>query len=271
MIRKTIYLGAAALVLMGFLFGRDAISYVTTGAGWVKDSVRDTVPVEFEIERARNMLTSLEPEIRNNMHVIAHREVEVERLENQVGKLTSRQHRDRNELVRLKQDIEHGDTVFVYAGRRYTDEQVRADLGQRLSRLKTTDATLSSLTKVLDARKRTLDAARQKLEQMLAAKRQLVVDIQNLEAQHELVNVAQAASEFQFDDSRLSRTKDLVDSIRTRLDVAERMLDVEITLHDQIPLDEDSHADVVEQVAHYINELSPEVAELADLDSSLDR
>lgn len=266
MIRKTIYLSAAALVLMGFLFGRDAISYVSTGAGWVKNSVRDTVPVEFEIERARNMLASLEPEIRNNMQVIAHREVEVERLDNQVGKLTSRQQRDREGLVRLKQDVQRGDTVFVYAGRRYTDEQVRADLGQRLNRVKTTDATLISLNKVLDARKRTLDAARQKLEQMLAAKRQLVVDIQNLEAQHELVNVAQAASEFQFDDSRLARTKDLVDSIRTRLDVAERMLDVEVTLHDQIPLDEESNADVLDQVAHYLDELSPETAELAELE-----
>lgn len=266
MIRKAIYASAAALVVMGFLFGRDATSYVTTGAGWVKDSVRETVPVEFEIERARNMLASLEPEIRKNMHAIAHREVEVEQLQNQVGKLSSRQQRDREDLARLNKDVQRGDTVFVYAGRRYSGEQVRADLSQRLNRVKTTDATLSSLTKVLDARQRTLDAARQKLEQMLAAKRQLVVDIQNLEAQHELVNVAQAASEFQFDDSQLSRTKELVDSIRTRLDVAERMLDVEVTLHDQIPLGDESNADVVEQVAHYLGELSPEAAAVAELD-----
>ncbi len=266
MIRKSIYLSVAGLLAMGFLFGRDSVSYVSTGAGWVKTSVRDTVPIEFEIERANNMMASLEPEIRNNMEAIAHREVEVERLQKQVEKIASRQQRDRSDLVRLKADVERGDSVFIYAGRRYSGDQVRMDLARRLTRVKTTDATLGNLDKVLSARQRTLDAARQKLEQMLAARQQLRLDIQNLEAQHELVNVAQVASEFQFDDSQLARTKDLVDNIRTRLDVAERMLDVEVTLHDEIPLDEEASSDVLEQVAHYLGELAPSTDNIVDLD-----
>jgi chromosome segregation ATPase len=264
MFKKTTYLAGASLLAMGILFGRDAVSYVSTSAGWVKDSVKDSVPIEFEIERARNLLSSLEPEIRQNMQAIAREEVQVERLAKQIAKLTDRQGRDREQLVRLKGDVEEGHSVYFYSGRRYTDGQVRIDLASRLNRAKTNDATLTSLDKVMTARSRGLSAARQKLEQMLSAKRQLVVDIQNLEAQLKMVNVAKAASDFQFDDSRLARTEKLISDIRTRLEVEERMLDVEVNFHDEIPLDVESDEDVVQQVAKYFGELTPEDVKVAD-------
>jgi hypothetical protein len=44
------------------------------------------------------------------------------------------------------------------------------------------------------------------------------------------------------------------------------MLDVEVTLHDQIPLDETSSADVLDQVASYLGELTPASDEIVDLD-----
>ena len=47
----------------------------------MKQTVRNSVPVDFEIERWRKMVKNLVPDIRKNMHVIAQEEVEVERLE----------------------------------------------------------------------------------------------------------------------------------------------------------------------------------------------
>ena len=199
------------------------------------------------------------------MQAIAREEVQVERLAKQISKLTDRQQRDRGELVRLKSDVQEGHSVYFYAGRRYTDSQVRIDLVNRLNRAKTNDATLVSLDKVMTARSRGLSAARQKLDQMLSAKRQLVVDIQQLEAQLKMVNVAKTASEFQFDDSQLARTEKLISDIRTRLEVEERMLDVEIDFHDEIPLEVESDEDVVDQVAKYFGELMPEDVKVADI------
>ena len=46
-------------------------------------------------------------------------------------------------------------------------------------------------------------------------------EVENLEAQMKMVEVAQTASEFNFDDSQLSRTRKLLDDIRTRVEVAE--------------------------------------------------
>ena len=43
------------------------------------------MPIEFQIERARDMIKDLVPEIRKNMHVIAKEEVEVKRLDEQIA------------------------------------------------------------------------------------------------------------------------------------------------------------------------------------------
>jgi hypothetical protein len=135
---------------------------------------------------------------------------------------------------------------------------VRADLESRFARFKTQDATLANLHKVLHARQRGLEAAREKLEGMLAAKRQLEVDVENLEARMKMVEVAQTTSDFNFDDSHLARTKDLINEIHSRIDVAEKMVDADGYFHDEIPLDtEPVSGDISQEIAEYFG-ASPE-------------
>ena len=59
--------------------------------------------------------------------------------------------------------------VYHYGGRSYTVQQVKVDLANRFERYKTHDATLASLRDIQTARRKSLDAARQKLEGMLDA------------------------------------------------------------------------------------------------------
>src|SRR3954453_21229336 len=102
MIRKTV-IGIGSLGLLSVLFfGRDAASYVRTSFGWVKDSVKSSVPVEFEIDRARRMVKNLVPDIRKNMHVIAQEEVEIERLDKEIARTDTAMPRDKAEMMRLK-------------------------------------------------------------------------------------------------------------------------------------------------------------------------
>ena len=84
MVKKGILIGTAVMVLLGLLFGREGASHVKTSLGWVRQSVRETVPVEFEISRARQMIKDLDPEIHRNMHLIAKEEVEVKHLREQL-------------------------------------------------------------------------------------------------------------------------------------------------------------------------------------------
>ena len=260
MLRKAIFTVGGLTLLSLFFFGRDAASYVGTTLGWVKSSVKNSVPVEFEIERARSMVKNLVPDIRKNMHVIAQEEVEVERLDKQIDEAESGLNRDRTELMRLKADLAETRPVYVYSGREFSVQQVKTDLANRFERYKTHDATLTSLREIHSARSRSLEAARQKLEGMLAAKRKLEVDVENLEARLKMVEVAQTTSDYNFDDSQLARAKELITDVRTRLNVAERMVNVESQLKDEIPVASPVSENIVEQVTEYFSPATPKVA-----------
>jgi chromosome segregation ATPase len=245
-------LGAAALLLLGLLFGREGFSHVKTSLGWVRQSVRESVPVDFEISRARQMIKDLDPEIHRNMHLIAKEEVEIKHLRDQLSTADKQLTKNRSDIERLTTDLQRGDSNFVYCGKHYTSKQVENDLTRRFEQFKVKEATLEKLTQVLAARERGLEAGREKLKAMQAAKGQLEVDVANMEARLEMVKVAQSTSEFNFDDSRLARTKELVREINARIDVAEKLVNAETTYPGQINLDdEDSSGDITEQVTAY--------------------
>ncbi|MFO0903490.1 MAG: hypothetical protein U0939_10845 [Pirellulales bacterium] len=256
MLKKSLIAGGGVLLLTTVICGRDAVSYVSTSAGWVKQTVKDSVPIEFELERARNMIKDLDPEIRDNMHVIAREEVEVARLREQFAEAQKQLTKDRSDVARLKKDLDEGGSTFVYAGRSYSQKQVETDLSRRFERYKTKEATVDKLRQILAAREAGLMAANDKLKAMQAAKRQLEVEIENMKARVEMVKVAESTSAaVAFDDSRLSRTREALRDIAARIEVAEKIVATTgSTMPDQIPLDEVDSKDVSEEVARYFAE-----------------
>lgn len=251
MIKKLVVTTLGVGVLGGVLGATNLGSYVTTGCRQVSNSVEESVPMAFQIDRARNMVRDLEPEIRHSMHVIAKEEVEVAELDRRLEVATNKAEKDKSEIMRLQSDLSSGKNVFRYAGHSYSKDEVKEDLARRFNRYKTVDGTIESLQQMRDARQRNLDAAREKLTAMIGAQRQLQVDVENLEAKLKLVEVAEASSDFQFDDSKLARAKQLMVDIRTKLDVAAKLANADTTFQEEIPLDETHAEDVTTQVAEY--------------------
>jgi chromosome segregation ATPase len=251
MIKKAL-LGVVALgVTTLVLFGRDAASYVSTSYHKLTSSVQESVPVEFQIDRARQMVRDLEPEIRRSMHVIAKEEVALEQLNQQIDQNQGRVEKDKRDILRLQADLSENKDIYRYASRTYSGDEVKQDLSRRFNRFKVADDTLASMKQMRDAREKNLDAAQQKLAAMVNARRKLEVDVQNLEAKRKLVEVAQASSEYVFDDSQLARCKELITDIRTRLDVSARLANADINVDVEIPLDEATPSDITDQVAEY--------------------
>jgi hypothetical protein len=251
MLKKLVVVTVVVVVLGGIFAKSNLGSYVSTSYRRVSNSVEESVPMEFQIDRARNMVRDLEPEIRRSMHVIAKEEVEVAELDKRLEQANANAEKDKTEIMRLQADLKSGGSVFRYAGHSYTSGEVKEDLARRFNRFKTVDGTRESMAQMRDARQRNLDAARQKLAAMMAAQRQLQVDVENLEAKLKLVQVAEASSDFQFDDSQLARAKQLMTDIRTRLDVAAKLANADTNFQKEIPLDETHAEDVTEQVADY--------------------
>jgi len=254
MIKKVIIVGGLVFVVAMLVGGTSAISYVRTSTGYVADSVRDTVPIKFEIERARGMIDNLVRDVRSNMHMIAKEEVRVKQLGEQIEHAEAKLAREKGHMMRLKSDLETGRSVYQYAGRSYSYDRVKIDLANRLKRYKTSDDTLGSWRQMYEARSASLDAARQKLEGMLASKRQLGVAVENLEAKLQMIEATKATSEYQFDDSRLGQVKELVSHLQNRLEVAGKLVAAESNFHDEIPLDEPGTEDIIDQVTEYFSE-----------------
>ena len=255
---KTLVVVGGGVVLGGILlFGTSAISYVKTSAGYMSDAVKESVPVEFQVDRARGMIQDLVPEVKKNMHVIAKEEVEVQRLDEQIAGCEKQLAKEKEQLLKLKADVASGKDSFKYGNRSYTAEEVRSDLANRFDRYKTGEATLASLKEIRNAREKSLSAARQKLEGMLASKRQLQVEVENLEARVQMVAAAKATSNYQFDDSRLGQVKELVSGLRNRLEVAEKLVNAEVNYQDEIPVDKAAPENIVEQVTEHFATKTP--------------
>ncbi len=261
MIKKAVLVVIGLGVTTLVLFGRDAASYVATTYHKLTNSVQESVPVEFQIDRARQMVRDLEPEIRNSMHVIAKEEVALEQLNQHIDVNQEKTDKDKRDILRLQADLGENKNTYRYASRTYSSDEVKQDLSRRFNRFKVADDTLGSMKQMRDAREKNLDAAQQKLAAMINARRKLEVDIQNLEAKRKLVEVAQASSEYVFDDSQLARCKELIGDIRTRLDVAAKLANADVTVDTEIPLDEATPSDITDQVAEYFKLNGEETAD----------
>ncbi|HUT93846.1 MAG TPA: hypothetical protein VMY37_30565 [Thermoguttaceae bacterium] len=264
MIKKAI-VGTGVLVVVGVLvFGTEVVSYVRTSAGVVSDAVHDSVPIDFQIERARDLIEDLVPDIRKALHVIAKEQVGVERLEKEIAEGEAALDNAEEEMVRLKDDLQGGKEVFVYNKRAYTVSQVKTDLANRLDRCRTAKATLDTKRQIYDARLKKLDAAREKLDGMLSERSRLQVEVEHLDARLKMLAAAQTTSDYKVDDTKLARAKDLISDLRTRLDVAEKLIDAEGQLQGEIQLEAPVPENIVEQVTEYFAE-EPEVEALAQV------
>ena len=221
-VRRLALAGAAAVGL--YNYGDDGLSYLTTAGRMVSEEVGDQVPVRFELERAKTMIDSLVPDIKRNMIVIAKEEVSVNTIRKEVEKANDTLTEQRGEILQLRDEAESGDKQIRIAGRAATQQEVKTELQRLLSRYKLAEATLGAKQDLLFSRENSLTAARNKLKTMLDAKRDLEVQVENLEARLVAVQSEAVASNIDFDESNVTQCQELVEDLQVRLQVAERLI-----------------------------------------------
>ena len=88
MFRKMFKVGVVGVALVWFLgmfmLDGELFSYVRTSAKSVKTAVQDQIPLELELQRARDMVDRIIPELQANIEIIAREEVEVAHLKKEI-------------------------------------------------------------------------------------------------------------------------------------------------------------------------------------------
>jgi chromosome segregation ATPase len=216
-------LGAGALYLA---FGTSAPSYLSTAFHKARNNVKSAVPVQFEIDRAREEIASLEPAIKDGIAQYVQAQVEIESLGREIGQMKANLETEKTTMKTLRNSLDTGE-LRLAGSVTYTAEEVKGDLARRLDSYRLNNRLLENKEGTLKAKQKTLAAAKEQLSQMATTKKALMTKIDGIEARLKMIETTQASRDFNFDDGALARAKQSVSELEKRLDVMARVAEME--------------------------------------------
>ncbi len=255
MFKKLVVGTATAALAGGLLLGSDAFSYLRTFGGNVREAVKSEISVEFELDRIRNEVDSLMPEIRKHMTVVAEQSVDVKDLDRELAEKESSLAAQKDAILALRSDLETGKDKFIYRAVSYTRNEVEADLAQRFESYCTSEDCVKRDHQIRAAQRDTLRANQKKLDAMLSRKQDLVVKVAQLEARLKQVQAAETINSIEIDDTSLAHVEKMIKDMNHSLDVRESVLETEGHFLGRIPVEDStvpaSHDVVGEIDSHF--------------------
>ncbi len=233
MIRKTfkwMLLGGAALGGAGFLFlGTDFPSYLGTMASTVRESVVGQIPIDIELKRAASLIRQIDPQIETCKRDLARAEVELEGLQHSVIHLEKVCDTEEKKLkigARLLSNDGSNDGQVQLASH---TRRVSADLARTKDSFVNNVAILKTKRTLIDRQSQAVEAAKQRLTAVRTERIALEDQVQSLKTQQMQIEALSAQSQrFDLDSTALSQAKEVMATVKKRLDVAQRMLENEM-------------------------------------------
>ena len=251
-VKRGIVITVIALVVGGVLFGDDVFSYAKSSLKLTQETAKNSVPIEFELRRAKDLLEEIIPEIHANVQMIATEEVEIANLKKELSDSVDSVATEKQKVTRLRDDLAQNKDTYTFGNKQFTRTEVTEELAWRFDRLKEAELVLESKKRLLSARENSLKSATELLEKTRSQKRLLASKIEGLESQHRLIKATAVGSGIQIDNSKLAQTEKLLGEIKTRLDVAERVLSHESKFVQNTQIDIVEEKDLVEEVNEYL-------------------
>ena len=215
-----------AVCLTGFLvFGSDLTSMISTTAKSVQRKVKQSVPLEFELQRAKEKISEILPDLQSQVRMIAEEEVAVAKLAKEVSADEARLESQESKLTLLREKMRTRQVSYSVGQIDLNRQQMTDQFQARFNHFKQSKLSLEAKWKLLEKRKEGLSAAVSMLDQMRCRQSELKLKVEALAAQHRLIKASQIESGTLVDGSQLSQADQLLDQIETRLLVAQRVID----------------------------------------------
>ena len=216
-------LGAGALYLA---FGTSAPSYVRTAFHKVRDNAKSAVGIQFQIDRARDEIASLEPARHNYIENLARAEEDVKALDREIVAIRGNLGNEKKILTALRDSLTTGDFKLA-GGVTYTPDEVKADLKSRYDNYKLAGENLREKEETLKAKQKAVLAGARQLQQIEATRRVLETKLAGIEARLKMIQATKDTNEFNFDDSALARAKASIADLDRQLNVMARTAELE--------------------------------------------
>jgi chromosome segregation ATPase len=239
---------AGGLLAGTLLFGRETGSYVLSSARSVRTAVKDNIPIEFELRRARDLIEDILPEMQANVRTIAQQEVEIDAAKSECVEQRKSMQEESARIQKMRDCLGSPQTSFTFGDVAYSREQLKGHLARQFDRYRDAEATLAARTKMIEERQRSLVAAEHQLDQMRERKAALEGQVEALSGQYRLVQTAAGSGGVQVDAGKLAQAEKLVTEIRQQLHVAEHVLAREAKFTQPIAIDIVDEKDLLSRV-----------------------
>jgi chromosome segregation ATPase len=222
MVKKGLIGSALGAGVLALLFGTSAPSYFKAAVSNLRSGAKAAVPIEFDIDRVQQEIASLEPAIQKGIEALAKAEVEAKHLETEVASTQATLTREEQEILSLREHIRTGD-VRLTSGVSYSADEVKTDLGRRMTYYENLEKILGAKQDELKNRQSQVVSARKQLLAMQAAKRELGSRVEGIRARLNQIKATRATSQVNFDDSSVGRAKQAVSDLERRLEEMARV------------------------------------------------
>lgn len=238
-------IGAGALAL---LFGTAAPSYVRTAFHKIRHTAKDSVPIQFEIERARQQVADLTPALHEKIEEFARAEDDVKGLQKEILALRGDHEREGKQIVALRNNLANGD--YRLAGSvSYTPDELKVDLRRRFDHYNQVKHILAEKQNTLAAKEKAVSAAREMLDTIQAKRRELLTQIEEIDARNKSIEASKSYNEFNFDGSALANAEKTISELNRRLNVMARTAELEGRFAEQnLPLAVEPTGDVLKDI-----------------------
>ncbi len=223
-VKSSFFIGLGVLLLAVLLFGSSAGSFISSSFRQVQTKVADNVPLEFELQRAKDMLEQIIPEMTANIQLISQEEVEIASLKAQINENVKPLAMERNQIQLLTGQVQLQNASYQVGGHQFTQQELTNELANRFERFRQAEMLQNSRVKMLETREKSLKNAIAVLASTKENKALLENKIAALESQYRLIQASSVGTSYSINNSSLAKTEKLIGQIKKRLDVAERVL-----------------------------------------------
>src|SRR5262245_6508112 len=220
MFRKLFLIGLGAA---GALFVVNSVwsGSVSTCFKRARACVERQISPEFEIERIRNQIAKLTPDMNRHIEKIAEATVECASLNRKIDLVSAELEKRQKDMLAVTEKVERG---IIPVG--YTTTNMKDKLARDLKSYKTCERDLANKQKLLDAKQKALEAARTQLRTIQSARQELEVEVARLEAELAQVRAEASASKIVLDDSRLGKIKGSIERLRETIEKEKQVVEL---------------------------------------------
>lgn len=242
----------ATAVVGSLAFGRHAGSYLETAAQSFRDGVRDSIPIEFELEHAEDLIEDVEPQLEEALTELAQAHVDLERAREAAEGLEIQIARQE---LQLRGQIDPEAAVGAAHFGTGDGERLRnARLARVFDAYRANKRAFEQKLELIARQEQAVADAEDHVQKVRLEKRRLEQQIQDLRIKQRQLEALDASTRtIDVDDTALSRARDVLDRLENRLDVQTRLLEHEARVEAPRP---GADRDVVGEVREYFEQES---------------